>query len=75
MRVLLRMQVYQRQQLIRLQKRRVGGYDLLELDDGLKPYYFYYYGPGIVLPATVSGLARQNDKGKTEHRGGELANG
>ena len=49
--------------------------DLLELDDGLKPYYFYYYGPGIVLPATVSGLARQNDKGKTEHRGGELANG
>ena len=39
--------------------------DLFELDDGLKPYYFYYYGPGVVLSATVSGPPRQESKEKS----------
>ena len=37
--------------------------DLFELDDGLKPYYFYYFGPGIVLPASLSGLAGRQSEG------------
>ena len=35
--------------------------DIFELDDGLKPYYFYYFGPGVVLPAFVSGMSRRED--------------
>ena len=38
--------------------------DLFELDDGLRPYYFYYFGAGIVLPATVSGLPTREGKRK-----------
>lgn len=38
--------------------------DLFEVDDGLKPYYFYYFGPGVVLPASVSGLAGQQKEAK-----------
>lgn len=38
--------------------------DLFELDDGLRPYYFYYFGPGVVLPATVSGMPKREDKRK-----------
>lgn len=39
--------------------------DLFELDDGLRPYYFYYFGPGVVLPATVSGIPKQEGNGKS----------
>lgn len=35
--------------------------DIFELDDGLKPYYFYYFGPGVVLPAFASDMSRQED--------------
>lgn len=37
--------------------------DLFEVDDGLKPFYFYYFGPGIVLPAIVSGKIGQKNTG------------
>ena len=37
--------------------------DLFEVDDGLNPYYFYYFGPGVVLPATVSGLLIRGNVG------------
>ena len=35
--------------------------DIFELDDGLKPYYFYYFGPGVVLPVFASDMSRQED--------------
>lgn len=40
--------------------------DVFELDDGLNPHYFYYFGPGIVLPAVVSGLSKRRDSGETK---------